>query len=110
MSREAVAFAVGVSAGISVYSLLRSLVDLSTAVYAAPAGPVNPALAALGEDQSTALVRRDLEAELALPREALLRITRQMVIEMRRGLFSHGQTLKVSPSRAVSFNIPIDNR
>ncbi|KAL3894873.1 MAG: hypothetical protein SGCHY_005021 [Lobulomycetales sp.] len=98
MSREAVAFAVGVSAGISVYSLLRSLVDLSTAVYAAPAGPVNPALAALGEDQSTALVRRDLEAELALPREALLRITRQMVIEMRRGLFSHGQTLKMIPS------------
>jgi hexokinase len=89
-SDHALTFAFGLTAGIAIYSILRSIVDLSKNI----CSQSTPNLSSKEQSDKVTEALRDL----VIPRETLLRVTKQMVIEMKRGLSADGQTLKMIPS------------
>jgi hypothetical protein len=89
-NENTLAFAFGLTAGIAIYSLLRSFVDLSKNVCSQSI--TSPTTKEQSDKVTEAL------KDLIIPRETLLRVTKQMVIEMKRGLQADGQTLKMIPS------------
>jgi hexokinase len=93
-NENAIAFVFGLTAGVAIYSVLRSIVDISSNT-CSKSGRKTPSPKEQTEQVHDAL------KELVVSRETLIRVTKQMVLDMRRGLRSDGQTLKMIPSHVT---------
>ncbi|KAJ3214272.1 hexokinase A [Clydaea vesicula] len=88
---NALTFLFGLTAGVTIYSLLKTAQEFKTP-------PQSKLIPQNSSTQQTEYIKKRIEADFTISRETLLRVTKQMLIEMKRGLQSDGQTLKMIPS------------
>ncbi|KAJ3218819.1 hexokinase A [Clydaea vesicula] len=86
-------FIFGITTGVTIFTILRTLQDFK----ATSQQSTNNAVKTVA-DQDAEYIKKRIEADFTISRETLLRVTKHIVMEMKRGLHSDGQTLKMIPS------------